>query len=213
MKTNHKYGLLSAVTALAVVALSLGALSSAQTVTPVTCTIGSGASITANQPVLVTATGGNGIYTVSGANITTTNLPGNQFAVSFAGTGVNTLTVNSGGQTGTCNATVVASTAPSNALMCSPSVQTVTLGQTASVSASGGDGNYAWSAPDLTISNPSGSGFSASYASTGVHALTVTDNGAQATCDINVLANPNGTPTPVTPVTPGLPDTGGGFDK
>ena len=210
MKTNQKYAVLSFITAVAVIGMSLGALSFAQTVTPVTCTVAA-ASVGVNQPVMLTASGGNGAYTWSGANLTTTNPTGTQFAVSYPTTGSYVVNVTSGGQTGSCTVNVT-TTAANGSLMCSPAVQTVILGQTASVSATGGDGNYTWSASDLSISNPSGSGFSANYASTGLHALTVTDNGISSTCDINVLANPNGTTVP--PVTtPGLPDTGGGYGQ
>jgi hypothetical protein len=95
--------------------------------------------------------------------------------------------------------------------MCSPAVQNVTLGQTAAVTASGGTGTYVWSSPDLTIANPSGTGFSANFASVGLKNLTVASGGAVATCQVNVTA---GTTPPVTPpVTPGLPNTGGGYGK
>lgn len=208
MTTNKTYGTLSVVTAAAVMILSLGALSFAQTVTPLTCTVAQ-ASISTNQSVVLTAAGGNGTYAWSGTNLNATNATGQQFAVSYPNVGVYPVTVTSAGQTATCNVNV-ATTQATGTLMCSPAVQTVTLGQTASVSATGGNGTYAWSASDLTIANPAGSGFSANYASAGLHNLVVTSNGSTATCAINVLSN-GGTTPPV--VTPGLPDTGGGYNK
>ena len=211
MKTNQKYVVLSLATAVVVAALSIGSLGFAQTVTPVTCSVAS--SVGVNQPAIVTASGGNGTYTWSGSNLTTTNPSGTQFAVSYPNTGAYTVDVTSGGQTGSCVVNVT-TTPSSGTLMCSPGVQTVILGQNASVSATGGDGNYTWSAPDLSITNPGGSGFTANYASAGLHVLTVSDAGVTSSCDINVLANPNGSVTiPVTPVTPTLPDTGGGYGQ
>ena len=96
------------------------------------------------------------------------------------------------------------------ALSCAPSVQSVMLGQSASFTASGGNGSYVWSSPDLTISNPTGSGFTANYASIGVKTMTVSSAGASATCTVDVL--PVGT-VPATPSTPGLPNTGGGYGQ
>jgi len=93
-------------------------------------------------------------------------------------------------------------------LTCFPAMQSVTLGQSASVSATGGDGTYTWSSPDLSITNPNGSGFSANFASTGVKTLTVTSAGLTTTCIVNVLAQ-----STVSATTPGLPNTGGGYGQ
>ena len=211
MKMDKKYIVLSLATVLAVLGMSLGAPSFAQTVTPVGCTNGSG-TVAVNQAAVLTASGGNGLYAWSGTNLNVTNSAGTQFAVSYPTAGTYTVIVTSAGQSATCSVNVTAAV-PSGTLMCSPAVQNVTLGQTASVSATGGTGAYVWSSPELTISNPNGSGFSASYASTGLKTLTVTSGGAAASCAINVLAS-TGTPAPVPPpVTPGLPDTGGGYGK
>lgn len=208
MKTNKKYVLLSLATVLAVVGMSLGAPSFAQTVTPVSCSVGA-SPVTVNQAAVLTASGGNGIYAWSGTNLNITNSSGTQFAVSYPTPGTYTVIVTSAGQSATCSVAVVAASTTGE-LMCSPAVQNVTIGQTASVSATGGTGTYVWSSPDLTITNPNGSGFSANYASTGLKTLTVTSGGVSDTCAINVLAS---TGTPVPPVTPGLPDTGGGYGQ
>ena len=207
MKMNKKYALLSFVTAIAVMGMSVGSLSFAQTV-PVSCSP-SVSTVSANQAATLTASGGNGTYAWSGTNLNVTNSAGTQFAVSYPTPGTYTVIVSSAGQAATCSVTVVAAT--SGSLVCSPAVQNVTLGQTASVSATGGTGTYVWSAPDLTIINPNGSGFSASYASAGLKTLTVTSGGVSSTCAINVLAGVYVPPVP--PVTPGLPETGGGYGK
>ncbi|MGC9602705.1 MAG: PKD domain-containing protein [Minisyncoccia bacterium] len=205
MKTNRIYVLLSLITALAVAGMSLGALSLAQTITPVACSV-SASSVSTNQAAVFTATGGNGTYSWSGPNLNVTNASGSQFAVSYPNPGVYTITVTSAGQSASCNMTVVA-VATSGALTCSPATQNVTLGQIAAFSATGGNGAYTWSSPDLTITNANGSGFSANYASTGLKTMTVTSDGATASCVTNVLAGAT------TPATPGLPNTGGGYGQ
>jgi len=208
MKTNQifrTYMLVSLITAFAVVALSLGTLSSAQSVTPLTCSVAS-ATVGPNQAAIITASGGNGSYIWSGSNLNVTNASGNSFAVSYPEAGTYTITVTSAGLSASCNFTV--SSASDSALTCSPGTQNVVLGQTANFTATGGNGSYTWSSPDLTITNVNGSGFSASYASTGLKTLTVTSNGISDTCAVNVLA---GSVTP--PVTPSLPATGAGFGR
>ena len=206
METNKKYFVLSSVTALAVVAMSLGALSFAQAVTPVSCSAAV-STVAPNQAAIFTAAGGNGSYVWSGTNLNVTNATGNQFAVSYPNVGTYPITVTSGGQSATCNV-IVAAAAATSGLACFPVTQNVTLGQTASVTATGGNGTYVWSSPDLSIANPNGSGFSASYASVGLKTLTVTSGGLVTTCDVNVLANV----VPTVPgTTPSLPNTGGGF--
>lgn len=204
MKTNKTYATLSVVTAIAFAAMSLGAPSFAQTVTPLTCSVSS-ATVTTGQAAVFTAQGGTGTYAWSGPNLNVSNTSGTQFSVSYPNPGIYPITVTSGTQTATCNMTVVA--AASGALTCSPATQNITLGQTASVSATGGTGSYTWSSPDLSISNASGSSFNANYSSVGLKTLTVTSGNVTATCSINVLT---GT---VTPVTPGLPATGGGYGQ
>lgn len=207
MKTNQKYLALSLVTVLTVVGLSFGALSMAQTVTTLTCSSNL-SSVAVNQAEVFTATGGNGIYAWSGPNLTITNAGGNQFAVSYSNSGVYPITVTSASQSATCNMDVLPSTVSTNALTCFPATQNVVLGGTANVSATGGSGTYVWSSPDLSIANPNGSGFSASYATIGVKTLTVTSGGLMTTCAVNVLAS-----VPVVTITPGLPNTGGGYGK
>ncbi len=198
---------LSLATVLTVTGMSLGALSLAQTVTPLNCSVNV-SSVSVNQAAILTATGGNGTYFWSGQNLNVTNSSGNQFAVSYPNVGTYPITVSSAGMAATCNVNVVGA-ASTGALACFPAVQNVTLGQTVNVSATGGNGSYVWSSPDLSITNPNGSGFSANYASVGLKTLTVTSAGLVTTCAVNVLANNIVSAA----VTPSLPNTGGGFGK
>ena len=206
MKNNKKYFVLSLIAVLAVAGATLGTLSFAQTVTPLTCSVGAG-SVGVNQSMVLTAIGGNGTYAWSGPNLSVTNNAGSQFSVSYSEPGVYPITVTSGGQDATCNVNVIPA-GSSGALSCFPQTQNVILGQTASLTATGGDGvNYTWSSPDLNITNAQGSGFSANYASIGMKTLTVSSAGLTTSCVVNVLA----ATTAPAPVTPGLPDTGGGY--
>ena len=208
MKTNKKYFLLSLATAVTVAGASFGVLSFAQTTPVLGCSVNV-PSVSVNQAAILTASGGSGYYTWSGTDLNVTNAGGTQFAVSYPNPGVYPITVSSVGQTATCNVNVVG-TATTGGISCFPAVQTVVLGQVATVAASGGNGAYLWSSPDLTIANPSGSGFSASYATTGLKTLTVASAGYVTTCTVNVLSN--GSVLPVV-TTPTLPNTGGGYGK
>jgi len=187
------------VTIVAVAGISLGGLGSAQTVTTLTCTPGT-PSVIPNQAEILTASGGNGVYVWSGANLNITNSAGTQFAVSYPNVGTYTVNVSSAGQTASCTVNVVPSTT-SGSLICSPATQNIMLGQTATYAVTGGNGTYTWTAPDLVISNPTGSGFSANYASTGLKTLTVTSGGLSTVCATNVLSSGN---------VPSFPNTGEG---
>ncbi len=202
---NKKYIALSLMAAFAVVAMTFGTLSFAQTTT-LSCNVGA-SSVAPNQSVVLTATGGNGTYVWSGPNLNITNNGGNQFSVSYSSVGSYPITVTSAGQSATCNVNVMTTGTP-GALSCFPQTQNVILGNSAAVTATGGNGTYVWSSPDLNITNANGSGFSANFASTGSKTLTVTSGGLTTSCTVNVLA----VTTPPT-TTPGLPNTGGGYGK
>jgi hypothetical protein len=208
MKTNKKYFLLSLATVVTVAGASFGVLSFAQTTPVLGCSVNA-PSVSVGQAAILTATGGSGYYSWSGTDLSITNAAGTQFAVSYPNPGIYPITVSSEGQTATCNVNVVGA-ATTGGISCFPAVQTVTLGQVATVAASGGNGAFLWSSPDLTIANPSGSGFSASYATTGLKTLTVASAGYVTTCAVNVLSNGSALPVVTTPT---LPNTGGGYGK
>ena len=202
---NQKYLILSSIAIIAVLGMSFGTLGFAQTVTPLTCNVVS-SPVNVNQAAILNAVGGNGTYFWSGQNLNVTNSAGSQFAVSYPNPGTYTVTVSSGGLTANCVVNVTTGSSTGN-LVCSPAVQNVMLGQTATLSVTGGNGAYNWSSPDLSIANPTGSGFSASYASTGLKTMTVTSAGLVTTCTVNVLGNST------FPTTPGFPNTGGGYGQ
>jgi len=73
---------------------------------------------------------------------------------------------------------------------CSPSVQGVQPGQTANLNASGGAGNFSWSAPGGSPSNGNLSTFSTTYSATGVKTVTVSSAGQSASCTVDVKSPP-----------------------
>ena len=190
--------------AIIMVMAGFGSIGVAQAAAPVSCSVGS-PSVGVNQNSVLTAMGGDGTYFWSGENLNVTNSSGSQFSVSYPSVGTYNVTVSSGGQSAVCNINVANSPSVSG-FSCLPANQNVILGQTANFSAIGGNGSYVWSSPDLNITNSSGSGFSASYASTGLKVMTVTSAGLSTSCLANVLHR-------VTDTDPGFPNTGGGYGQ
>ncbi|MEK7611880.1 MAG: PKD domain-containing protein [Patescibacteria group bacterium] len=199
---NQKYLFLSIAAILAIGAMSLGSFVFAQTATPLACNM-SASSVMTNQSATLTATGGTGSYVWSGQNLNVTNPTGSQFSVSYPNPGTYSVVVTSGNQTATCGVTVTTATSTGN-LMCLPTSQNVVLGRTATFSATGGNGAYVWSSPDLVITNPNGTNFTANFASLGSKTITVRSGELSSTCAVNVLSAAG---------TPGLPNTGGGYNQ
>lgn len=85
---------------------------------------------------------------------------------------------------------------------CSPSIVSTAVGQSVTLTASGGDGEYTWSSPGLVITNPNGVNFTATFNAAGTYPVTVISDGESAACNVAVT----GTTAP--PVFPGLPNTG-----
>ncbi len=208
---------LSLVTAFVLVAFGVGSLvSSAQTYPALTCSV-SPSSVRMNEAVTLTATGGTGTYSWSGAVANATTTTSSQFTVSYPNSGNYTVMVNSGTQGANCFVTVTNSSnsssgsnsSSSSNLMCLPASQTANVGQMINVSATGGSGTYSWYSPDINVSNPIGTGFTATYGTPGAKTISVSSNGQTSVCTINVV----GTATTPTPTTPGFPNTGGGYGR
>jgi len=205
MQKNKKYLIFAVMMIITVTGMSFSSVGFAQTPPTLSCSVGT-SSVGVGQPAILTASGGTGTYFWAGDNLTVTNSAGTQFSVSYPNAGSYLITVMSGTQTANCVVNVSGSV-PTGTLSCLPLTQNVTLGQSIAVSATGGNGSYTWSSPELRVINPNGSGFSANYASVGLKTLTVTSAGSVATCTINVLSNS------VPPITPGFPNTGGGYGQ
>ncbi len=73
---------------------------------------------------------------------------------------------------------------------CSTNTPTVNVNQNAQFTASGGNGSYSWAADNYSsITNTSGSQFSASFPYAGTYSVRVTSNGQTGYCTVNVLPN------------------------
>ncbi len=79
----------------------------AQTTSSVRCSAPT-TTVPAHQPLVLSATGGNGAYTWSSPGLTISNPHGSQFTVNFNKPGTYPVTVASGNTTSTCNITVTA---------------------------------------------------------------------------------------------------------
>jgi hypothetical protein len=62
-------------------------------------------------------------------------------------------------------------------LQCSSNVSSVAINQAEVLTATGGNGFYAWSGPNLTVTNATGNQFAVSYSSSGVYPITVSSVG------------------------------------
>lgn len=80
--------------------------------------------------------------------------------------------------------------AKSSSLACSPWNTETTAGTPITITASGGSGNYTWSATGGTPASGTGSSFTTSFPSDGVWAATVTDpkrgGGNSITCFVTI---------------------------
>ena len=123
--------------------------------------------------------------------------------------GGQTQSLTTDGQTITFNLTYTSTgggAPPTGAVTCSPATQTVQTGTVAGFSATGGDGNFSWSAPSGSPNSGSGANFSTTYSNGQNKTVTVTSNGQSATCSVSLSSNPPPPPT----VTSSLPTCTGG---
>lgn len=109
----------------------------------------------------------------------------------------------------TLAASVSLAGAQTTPLVCSPSITSIVMNQSATFFASGGDGTqaYTWSIPDATLTNPTGSSFTVRYNTPGTRMVTVTNGGSVASCTIVVNQSAS---LVATPIVPGIPATGAG---
>lgn len=90
--------------------------------------------------------------------------------------------------------------AATTTLSCGPSSRTVATGQLTTFSATGGNGNYVWTAPQMAPR--SGNTLTVFYTSPGNSSVTVTSGSQTATCNVTITGSVLGD------TTPGLPNTG-----
>lgn len=159
------------------------------------CTPG-GQTATLHQTLNFSATGGTGTYEWSslgsparGASAT--------FATAFATHGSYSVVVTSGNATATCVVEVVAPPPPppvTRDVFCAPTNLSVEVNQTARLTATGGNGSFAWSGSGSPATGTAAT-FETTFASAGTHPVTVTSGAATATCHVTVT-NPPPPPPP-----------------
>ncbi len=141
-----------------------------------------------NQTVYFTATGGTGNYTWTANGGYPTGGYGSSFNTSYASGGNKTVTVSDGSTTANCNVAVATPQNPT--LQCSPQTQSANPNQPVYFTATGGDGNYSWSANGGSPSNGNGQSFSTTYSASGSKQVTVTSGGTTANCNVTVNQQP-----------------------
>ncbi len=127
-----------------------------------------------------TTSGGSGSYSWSASGADSTPGTGSTFSTTYSSIGSKTVTVTNNGNTATCNAVTI--TARPIALACTPSDTSVAVGSLVTFNASGGSGNYTWSAPGAVNMTGSGSTFATSYSSVGSKIVTLTSGSETANC-------------------------------
>lgn len=146
-------------------------------------------TVNINEAATVSATGGTGTYAWSAPGGSMSSGSGSSFSTSYPAAGTNTITVTSGSESATCQ--VVVPPPPPIPPVCAPPTQTVGVNQSASLSATQGNGTYSWSAPGGLVASGSGASFATSYAAPGTYSVTVTSGGLSATCEVVVSPPPN----------------------
>jgi hypothetical protein len=144
------------------------------------------------QTVTVSASLGDGTYSWSAPNATTTSGAGANFATSYTAAGSYVITVTSAGQTGQCAVTI---TTPPE-LTCSVDQAIVLRNQAVTATAVGGINVYEWSTAGGTPDHqgPSGqSTFVTSYATVGQKTITLVSGLQTKACQVDVRAYVNKT--------------------
>ena len=136
------------------------------------------------QPVYFTATGGNGTFTWSAPAGSQISGSSNSFSTSYNTAGGKVVTVTSGNQTATCNVTVQAPVVQN--LVCNPGNQIAGTNQSVFFTATGGSGNYSWSASSANQVNGTGASFNTSYNTAGDYNVNVNDGSQNAVCHVHV---------------------------
>lgn len=138
-----------------------------------------------NQVANLNATGGTGTYSWQAPAGTPSNGTGSAFATRYATSGTKTVTVTSGTQSANC-AVIVQPPVVQIPVVCNPNSQTVDINQSASLTATGGNGTFTWSAIGGTPSTGTGSAFATHYSTSGTKTVTVSSNGQSDTCTVVV---------------------------
>lgn len=147
----------------------------------------SAASVVVGTDLAFTASDGVPPYTWSSPGSNDTSGTGTTHVRRYATSGPKTVTVTDSATpalSGTCSLTVY------DVLVCLPAVQSVAVGQPASVSAAGGRTTHSWSAPGSGNAGPlAAAAWSGTYAAAGTYTVTGsdTDPAQSASCQVTVV--------------------------
>jgi hypothetical protein len=153
-------------------------------------------TVSIGQPASVTCKGGTGAYAWTAPGSSTPAGAGSTIATAYPVDGIYTITVTSGTETVTSQVIV---SPPPPPLICTPPTQLVNMppptiphvpGPFARVSATGGTGTYAWSAPGGVVTTGVGPQFLTPYLVAGTYTITVTSGMQTATCQVVVPPTP-----------------------
>ncbi|MCL5667249.1 MAG: hypothetical protein M1383_05780 [Patescibacteria group bacterium] len=142
-------------------------------------------TVSIGQQAYLSASGGNGSFAWEAPGGSPDDGFNSSFSTSYASSGTKSVTVRSGGRSATCSVVV---TSPVQTLTCSPASQNANIGQVAFFTATGGNGNFTWSAPGGSPSIGSTASFSTSYSFAGSKTVIVSSGGESATCGVVVAA-------------------------
>ena len=144
-------------------------------------------NINVNGSVQFSASGGDGTnYTWNATNATPSYGTGGWFTTSFYVAGTQTVTVSSNGYTSTCTVQVSGPFVGTAAPTCTPSTQSANLNDLVNFTAMGGNGSYYWIASDGNPSSGNAATFSTRFATPGTKTITLTSNGQNSQCTVNV---------------------------
>lgn len=141
-----------------------------------------------------TVTGGNGNYTwdADEGDASPDSGSGDDFSARFDDEGTHTVRVrDSAGRSDTCQVRVEEEDFEEDDLECTPSSQTVRVGEEVDFRARGGTGDFEWDAEDGSPRFGFGSRFSTSFDSPGRYEVELESNGEEDTCRVTVEDEPD----------------------
>lgn len=142
-------------------------------------------TVNINQTVDFSASGGQGGgFTWSAPGGFPSSGSGSSFSTLYPTPGTFTVTVSNGVLNDSC--TVVVNPINNNQLVCAPKNRTILVNESASFTASGGNGSFTWSAPGANPTSGSGSSFATFYNSNGTFTVTVFSGNQSDTCNVVV---------------------------
>lgn len=146
-------------------------------------------TVEVNTPATLTGSnaGASGYSWSTNASATPNSGTGASFRPAYPNPGTYLVTLSSGSLSPvTCQVVVT----PSTEVFCSPASQSAYIGALVTVSASGGNSTYQWSAANGDPNTGSGTAFSTRYHVAGTHVIVVTSGPRTAQCSVTIVTPP-----------------------